>query len=84
MAKNEPKIDQLVKEVAQINTHLAVYNAHLEEHMRRSDLLEESVNLLRASVNGIRSFQDRVIGGLKLIGSSAALTLLLKVLSGLF
>lgn len=57
---NENKFEVVVVEkLAKIDGRLDVYNAHLEEHMRRSDALEQKVDELY-------KFKYYVVGGLAL------------------
>lgn len=63
---NENFESQLVERLAKIDGRLDVYNAHLEEHMRRSDALEEKVDELY-------KFKYYVVGGLALASLLATL-----------
>jgi hypothetical protein len=50
---------EVIEKLTKIDGRLDVYNAHLEEHMRRSDALEEKVDELY-------KFKYYVVGGLAL------------------
>jgi hypothetical protein len=83
MTPSHDKLDRIDSKLEDINIKLAVYNEQLKEHMRRSDALEEFVHTLKLSLEGVKTFQDKIIGGMKLITGSGALALFYKFLGDL-
>lgn len=61
LTRIEDKIDRLTDKVASIDTTLSSQHMVLEEHVRRTNLLEEQIKPIEKHVN-------MVTGALKLIG----------------
>jgi len=54
--KMEGKLEKLDNRLDKIDRHLAVYNEQLNEHMRRTHLLEVELKPVRDHVVGMRAF----------------------------
>ena len=55
----ESKLDKIDERIDQIDKHLAVYNAQLRFHIKRTDALEKNIEPLKAHLNkthGILTF----------------------------
>ena len=65
------KIDKIVNDVNEIKVQLSINNAHLAEHMKRSDMLEKKLAPVEAHV-------ERVNGVLKLIGVMAMIAAIIE------
>jgi chromosome segregation ATPase len=81
------KLDQLDERLHSIDVTLAKQEVNLQEHMRRTELLEAEVNDVRASIEPVQDHVKIVNGILKFIGFLALLvglaTGLLKLLASL-
>ena len=57
--KIEKKLDRIDERIDQIDKHLAVYNAQLKFHIKRTDMLEKNIEPLKVHLNktqGILTF----------------------------
>lgn len=72
MSTVDNKLDRLQEDVSEIKTHLAVYNALLDTHIKRTDLLEKRVA-------PIEKHMVMVSGALKLLGILAAIAAIVEV-----
>ena len=50
MDKIEEKLDKIDRRIDNIDKHLAVYNTQLKFHIKRTDMLEEEIQPLKAGV----------------------------------
>jgi archaellum component FlaC len=62
----EDKIDKVVEHIGSIDSTLAAQHVSLKEHMRRTELLEQEIEPIKAHV-------DMVSGAVKLILFTAAI-----------
>lgn len=63
----EEKLDKIVDKIADIDKTLAAQHESLKLHIKRSDLLEEHLELFRNQISPIEKHVSMVNGGLKLI-----------------
>lgn len=82
--KLEKNIEKISDGVADINVTLAKQHASLDEHMRRTSALEESVDLLRKEVKPVQSHVAMMHGAAKLIGIISVAGGAIKVVLELF
>lgn len=68
----EKKVDQIVDTISEINVTLAKQSVVLDEHIRRTALLEQAVDLLK-------HHQSMVSGVIKFISIIAALAALIEL-----
>jgi predicted nuclease with TOPRIM domain len=68
------KLERLVEEVNQLNIITARQEVHLEEHMKRSDLLEKEVHLLEERIVPLEDHIKFSTKLLKLISFGVGLT----------
>jgi chromosome segregation ATPase len=76
----ETKLDKINERLSSIDTHLAVYNEQLREHIRRSQLNEEAVTLLKNEMQPLRRHVDYVNFVFKALLFLASVSALLRVL----
>lgn len=69
--KPEEKLDKIVEDISEIKVTLAKQAVQLEHHIKRTDLNEENMELLRAEFKPIQKHVDMFHGALKLIGGIA-------------
>lgn len=72
MSNNDQKLDKIQEDVTDIKVTLARNTASLEEHMRRTALLESKIEPLETHA-------DMVKGAIKLVGIIAALAAIAEV-----
>lgn len=65
------KQEDFNKEIATVKIILARQEENLEEHMRRTQLNEENLELLRSELKPVQRHVDMINGVLKLIGGIA-------------
>ena len=78
------RIDNLVNEMSEIKVILAKQEAAIEEHIYRTNLLEESVEALRKEVEPVKKHVTYVEIALKLVGGIAVLVGLFESIKSLF
>jgi uncharacterized membrane-anchored protein YhcB (DUF1043 family) len=66
MEKIYEKLDKLDNRLYKIDTHLAVYNQQLAEHIRRTELLEKEVEPIKAHVIVVSSLA-KILAGISLV-----------------
>ena len=66
--KLEGKLDRLDEHLSRIDVTLAVQAEQLATHIKRTELAEENLDLLRKELKPVQSHVLRVEGGLKLLG----------------
>ncbi len=64
----EDKIDRISNKIETINITLVKQESNLQEHMRRTDIAEANLALLKEELSPIKTHISKVEGGLKLIG----------------
>ena len=62
------KHEETQKDVGEIKVILARQEVQIAEHIKRTNLAEENIDLLRGEFKPIQSKIDNFIGGLKLLG----------------
>lgn len=62
------KVEKLSDDMSDMKVVAGKQESNLVEHMRRSDLLEENIEILRESIVPVQKHVDMVSGALKLIG----------------
>lgn len=67
----EDKIDKIVEDVGEIKTHMAVYNAQLTLHIKRTEMLEEKLEPVEKHV-------AMVSGAIKLVGVVAMIVAIIE------
>ena len=72
--------DEINARLNTVDTTLAINTAHLEEHMRRSDLNEEAVNILKAEIKPVRTVYDATALAVKLLGVLAVIATIIGVI----
>lgn len=76
----EIKIDKLTEKLGNIDSTLAAQHVSLKEHMKRSDLLEKQIDVIKKELSPIQKHVFMVTGALKLIGSAGLIITLGKIL----
>jgi hypothetical protein len=76
----ETKVDTISKDVSSIDKTLALQHLSLQEHMRRTALAEESIELLRKDIEPVRAHVNRIDGAMRLIG---VVSILVSITAGL-
>jgi uncharacterized protein (UPF0335 family) len=76
---NEQKLDKIDERLDKIDQHLAVYNAQLKEHIRRTEIIENEMKPIKAHVIGVQTFAKWVAGG---VGIAVAILELIKLIKG--
>lgn len=64
-------IDQqinLIKEIGELKVEQAEIKVDVKYHIKRTDIAEENIEILRKEVQPLFKFRDYVMGALKLIG----------------
>jgi len=72
--KLEGKIDTLTEKFEEMNVTLARQNVTLDDHIRRTELLEEAIGPLQAQ-------HHQLMGALKLLGVIAAIAGILEAIA---
>lgn len=72
MSTNDQKLDKIQEDVTDIKITMARNTASLEEHMRRTSILESKVEPLEAH-------RQMMVGAIKLIGLAAAIAAIAEV-----
>ena len=67
------KLDKIIDDIGEIKVTHAKNTAHLEEHMRRTDLLETRVEQVAGSIQPIQTHVDMIKGAMKLVTIVAAI-----------
>lgn len=62
------KLDEMGKHLNSIDVTLAKQEVNLDNHIRRTDLAEESISLIRDEIKPIKKHIHMMEGALKLIG----------------
>ncbi len=73
------KIDELGKEIVQLKLISIKQESNLKEHMRRSDMLEEQLNMFKSSMDPIKKHVTHVETTLKLFGLFATFAGIVQV-----
>jgi hypothetical protein len=68
----EKKIDKVFEKIASIDVTLAKQHVSIDEHIRRTNILENDIRPIKAHVN-------RVEGALKVLGASSVIGALIKL-----
>lgn len=61
------KQEKMADDISEIKVTLAEQHISLKEHIRRSDLLEEHIDLVRAELIPVQAHVNKVNGAIKLI-----------------
>jgi len=77
MERLEEKLDKIVEQIAEINVTMARNTASLDEHIRRTNMLEEKLEPVEKHVLMVNSITKFVI---TMITLAAAATAIYKVL----
>lgn len=80
MSGVDEKLDKILEDLSEIKVVTAVNTAHLEEHIRRTDLLETRVEQVATSIQPLKSHVDMVKGAVKLITICGIIASILGVL----
>ena len=67
------KLDQIINKQTDMNETLIRNTISLEEHVRRTEILEESHSLTNRKVDVNTAYRNRTMGGLKLISGISTL-----------
>jgi hypothetical protein len=62
-------LTKIKDDVAEIKTSQKVMEKDISHHIKRTDLAEESIKLLRDDLKPIKTHVDQMNGGLKLLGA---------------
>lgn len=68
MSNTPDKLQLILDLIQEMHVDIALLKNDVAHHIRRTDLAEESIRLIRAEVQPIKDHVTRVDGGLKLIG----------------
>lgn len=63
----EGKIDKIDDRMDRVEVHMAVYNEQLKTHIKRTDLLEESVLPVVAHVKALETLKEFFVKGMKVL-----------------
>lgn len=66
--KLEQKVDKILDKIASIDVTLVGQHMQLKEHLRRSQLNEENIELLREQFKPVEVHVSQVAGALKFLG----------------
>jgi predicted nucleic acid-binding Zn-ribbon protein len=75
----DEKLERIDHRLDKIDQHLAVYNAQLKEHIRRTEIIETELKPVKSHVISVQSFFKWFAGG---IGVAVALLELLRLIKG--
>lgn len=78
--KLELKVDKILEKIASIDVTLVGQHMQLKEHLRRSQLNEENMELLRQQFKPVEIHVTQVTGALKFLG---IISLLVGVAAGI-
>ena len=78
--KIEGKLDKLDNRLDSMDIHLARQGKDLSYHIKRTDLLEESVKEVKKELEPIKAHVSRVDGALRFLG---VISLLISILGGI-
>jgi len=78
------KVERLAESHSKLNVIVAKQEENLKAHMKRSDMLEESLDILRKDFKPIQSHVAAVSGVVKAIGIVASIAAIARVLIELF
>lgn len=72
--KIHDKLDKIIDKVVSLEKTAIKHEETLQHHVYRTDLAEENIKLLRADVEPLKTFQNKLVGASKLIalGTAAA------------
>ncbi len=65
---SDQKLDRLVEDISSIKVDLSAMKKDVAHHIKRSDLTDENLKLLRDDVKPLQKHAAMVEGALKLIG----------------
>lgn len=68
IASNTARLIKIEDKLTVVGEQLAVYNAHLGEHMRRTELAEKGLEKLNESLRPIQKHVTYIEGVLKFLG----------------
>ena len=74
------KLDDMGRDITDIKVILAKQETHLAEHIKRSDLLEEKVSILREEVYKSKGIKDFMLFIVKISSLPAAIIALIAAL----
>ena len=76
----EGKLDSLSDTLHAVDKTLVGQHASLAEHMRRTALAEESIDLIRKDLQPVKAHINRIDGGIRLVGF---ITLAVSLIGGI-
>jgi len=79
----DKKIDKLDTRLDKVDVTLVKQEANLEEHMRRTDLLEKQHHSFLEELKPIKSHVDQLRGVIKFLGIGAALAAIISAVFNL-
>lgn len=74
------KLDQIARDISVIKTDIALIKNDVAHHIRRTDLAEENISLLRQEIKPIKEHVVRVDGVLRFFG---VVSLVVGIVGGL-
>lgn len=75
------KLDKLVISMHSIDKTVAKQEVNLSEHMRRTELAEAQIEMIRSDMKPIKTHVNRLEGGLKLLG---IISIILTIVAGIY
>lgn len=75
------RLDKICEKLNSIDVTLVAQHITLKEHIRRTALIEEQINLMQKEIKPIQQHVWMVSGGLKIVSSVGVICTLIKVLS---
>ena len=77
---NESKLDKIAERIEEIRIDLAEIRKDINYHIRRTDLAEDNIRMLRVELKPVEVHVERVNGGLKLLGLILVVAAVVKVI----
>jgi tetrahydromethanopterin S-methyltransferase subunit G len=82
--KQEAKLDQVIDTLSRIDSTLAAQHESLEDHIRRTNVAEENIDLIRKDLKPIQNHVSMVKGAMKLIGVVCAIVGAIAAVAAVF
>ena len=73
------KVEQVAQDQSEMKVTLAGQAVQLENHVKRTQLAEENIEILRKDLKPVESHVNMVNGALKFIGILASLAAIVKI-----
>lgn len=77
---NESQLDKISDKIDEIREDISEIKVDLREHIYRTKLAEENINILRNELKPVEKHVERMNGGLKLLGVIVVVAAVVKIL----